>query len=233
MDAIVYTSNTGSTKRYAELLSQMTGLPAFALGDAKDKLSANAGIIYLGWIMASGVKGYSAAAKRYKIYAVCGVGMGQTGTQLKEVREKNHIPEDTALFTLQGNFDVKKLHGVYRMMMDIMVKTVGKALENKADRTEEEDDMLDMMLTGSERVKAENLSALLEWYEGAHCSGACHGAAGGAYPERMPGEHRARDAERRAKAQLRAAKLAHGALPCRRREGRHVPHGRKRNGHDR
>lgn len=46
MDAIVYTSNTGSTKRYAELLSQMIGLPAFALGDAKDKLSANAGIIY-------------------------------------------------------------------------------------------------------------------------------------------------------------------------------------------
>ena len=88
MDAIVYTSNTGSTKRYAELLSQMTGLPAFALGDAKDKLSANAGIIYLGWIMASSVKGYSAAAKRYKIHAVCGVGMGQTGTQLKEVREK-------------------------------------------------------------------------------------------------------------------------------------------------
>lgn len=42
MDAIVYTSNTGSTKRYAELLSQMIGLPAFALGDAKDKLSANA-----------------------------------------------------------------------------------------------------------------------------------------------------------------------------------------------
>ena len=47
MEAIVYTSNTGSTKRYAELLSQMIGLPAFALGDAKDKLSANAGIIYL------------------------------------------------------------------------------------------------------------------------------------------------------------------------------------------
>ena len=138
MDAIVYTSNTGSTKRYAELLSQMIGLPAFALG-----------------------------AKRYKIHAVCGVGMGQTGTQLKEVREKNHIPENTALFTLQGNFDVKKLHGVYRAMMDVMVKTVGKALENKADRTPDEDDMLGMMLTGSERVKAENLSAVLEWYEGA------------------------------------------------------------------
>ncbi len=56
MDAIVYTSNTGSTKRYAELLSQMTGLPAFALATRRIS-SANAGIIYLGWIMASGVKG--------------------------------------------------------------------------------------------------------------------------------------------------------------------------------
>ena len=104
MDAIVYTSNTGSTKRYAELLSQMTGLPAFALGDAKDKLSANAGIIYLGWIMASGVKGYSAAAKRYKIHAVCGVGMGQTGTQLKKLpREKPYSREYRALYA-SGQF---------------------------------------------------------------------------------------------------------------------------------
>ena len=164
MDAIVYTSNTGSTKRYAELLSQMTGLPAFALGDAKDKLSANAGIIYLGWIMASGVKGYSAAAKRYKIYAVCGVGMGQTGTQTDSVRKKSGISVDIPLFTLQGNFDVKKLHGVYRLMMEIMVKTAGKALAEKKDRTPDEDDMLDMMLHGGERVKAENLSAVLDWF---------------------------------------------------------------------
>ena len=167
MNAILYTTNTGSTERYAKLLAQETGLPVCSLAEAKTAVPAGAEVIYLGWIMASSVKGYAAAAKRYNVRAVCGVGMGQTGTQLKEVREKNHIPENTALFTLQGNFDVKKLHGVYRAMMDVMVKTVGKALENKADRTPDEDDMLGMMLTGSERVKAENLSAVLEWYEGA------------------------------------------------------------------
>ena len=31
------------------------------------------------------------AAKLYKVRAVCGIGMGQTGTQLKEVRDKNAI----------------------------------------------------------------------------------------------------------------------------------------------
>lgn len=62
------------------------------------------------------------------------------------------------------NFNVKKLHGIYRFMMEIMVKTVGKGLAAKKDRTPEEDDMLDMMLHGGERVKAENLSAILDWY---------------------------------------------------------------------
>ena len=46
-------------------------------------------IIYLGWIMAGGIKGYKESEKLYKVCAVCGVGMGQTGTQLKEVRDKS------------------------------------------------------------------------------------------------------------------------------------------------
>jgi hypothetical protein len=38
------------------------------------------------------------------------------------------------------------------------------ALVEKTDRTPEEDDMLDMMRCGGERVKKENLSAVLDWY---------------------------------------------------------------------
>lgn len=90
--------------------------------------------------------------------------MGQTGTQTDSVRKKSTIPANIPLFILQGNFDVKKLHGVYRLMMEIMVKTAGKSLAQKKGRTPEEDDMLDMMLHGGERVKAENLSAVLDWY---------------------------------------------------------------------
>ena len=118
----------------------------------------------MGWIMAGSVKGYAAAAKRYKVRAVCGIGMGQTGTQTDSVREKTAVPANIPVFTLQGDFNVKKLHGVYRPMMEIMVKTVGKSLAAKENRTPEEDDMLDMMLHGSERVKFDNLRAVLDWY---------------------------------------------------------------------
>ena len=164
MNAIIYTTNTGSTERYAKLLAQKTGLPAYSLAEAKKQVFAGAEVIYLGWIMAGSVKGYAEAAKRYRVRAVCGVGMGQTGTQTDSVRKKSSVPADIPLFTLQGNFDVKKLYGIYRLMMKIMVKTAGKGLAEKKDRTPEEDDMLDMMLHGGERVKAENLSAVLDWF---------------------------------------------------------------------
>ena len=164
MNAIIYTTNTGSTGSYAKLLAQKTGLPAYSLAEAKKRVLAGAEVIYLGWIMAGSIKGYAAAARRYRVRAVCAVGMGRTGTQADSVRKKTAVPTGIPVFTLQGNFDVKKLHGIYRPMMELMVKTAGKALVEKSDRTPEEDDMLDMMLHGGERVKAENLSAVFDWY---------------------------------------------------------------------
>lgn len=166
MQAIIYTTNTGSTQRYAQMLSQATGLPAYSLTQAGAQVPDGAAIIYMGWIAAGTVKGYAAAAGRYRARAVCAVGMGQTGAQTDTVRKKNGIPARIPLFTLQGNFDVKRLHGANRLMMDIMVKTAGKALAGKQDRTPEEDDMLDMMLRGGERVRAQNLQAVLDWYAG-------------------------------------------------------------------
>ena len=50
-------------------------------------------------------------------------------------------------------------------MMPVMSKTVGKKLADKPDRSPEEDDMLDMMFHGRDRVRAEHLNAVLAWYD--------------------------------------------------------------------
>ena len=165
MKAIIYTSNIGSTAEYAQLLGKELNLPVHSLQQAKSKVPVGSDIIYLGWIMAGGIKGYKETAKFYKVRAVCGIGMGQTGTQLKEVRNKNAILQRIPLFTLQGNFDVKKLHGAYRFMMNVMVKIAGKGLANKTDRTPAEDDMLDMIVNGGKRVSLQNLKVVTEWYK--------------------------------------------------------------------
>ena len=164
MEAIVYTSNTGTTKEYANLLSDKITLPYYSLDEIKNKVKPGGKIIYLGWIMASGVKGYKKAIKDYDVCAVGAVGMGATGTQVKEVRTKNKIPSSKPVFTLQGGFDVKKLNGIYKLMMKIIVKTPGTGLANKQDRTQEEDQMLEMMLHGGKYVDEKNLKAILDWY---------------------------------------------------------------------
>ena len=164
-NSIVYTSNTGYTAEYARLLGERTGLPVYSLAEAERKLAAGNRVIYLGWLMAGKVQGYKKAAKRYKVQAVCGVGMGGNGSQLQEVRKANAISEKTPLFTLQGGFDIQKLSGVYKLMMTIMVKTAGKGLAEKQDRTPEEDVMLDMLTRGGSRVSAENLAEVLAWVD--------------------------------------------------------------------
>ena len=163
-NSIVYTSNTGYTAEYARLLGERTGLPVYSLAEAEQKLAAGNRVIYLGWLMAGKVQGYKKAAKRYKVQAVCGVGMGGNGSQLQEVRKANAISEKTPLFTLQGGFDIQKLSGIYKMMMTIMVKTAGKSLAEKQDRTPEEDVMLEMLTKGGSRVSAENLADVLDWW---------------------------------------------------------------------
>lgn len=165
MKAIIYTTNTGSAEQYAKMLAEETELSVFSMEEAKSEVEEGSEIIYLGWIMAAQVKGYKTAAKKYKIRAVCAVGMEKTGTRTEEIREKTCVPAEVPLFTLQGNFNVKKLHGLYRLMMKMMVKMVTKQLGAKTDRTQRENEMLEIMLHSGENVRKENLAEVLDWYK--------------------------------------------------------------------
>lgn len=91
--------------------------------------------------------------------------MGRTGTQVEEITKKAKIPEEIPVFTLQGGFDLKKLTGAYKFAMNAMVKVSGKALQKKENKTEEEEEMLDMMLHGANKVSINNLKAVLNWYK--------------------------------------------------------------------
>lgn len=164
--AIVYTSNTGFTAQYASLLGGETGLPVYSLEDASKSLPQSSPIVYLGWLTAGKVQGYDKAVTKFNLQALCAVGMAKSGSQMEDVRKSNNLPQGLPLFTLQGGFDLKKLRGIYRLMMLVMSKTVAKKLAAKPDRTPDEEDMLDLFQNGGNRVSLENLRPVLAWYEG-------------------------------------------------------------------
>ena len=164
--AIVYTSNTGFTAQYASLLGGETGLPVYSLEDASKSLPQSSPIVYLGWLTAGKVQSYDKAVTKFNLQALCAVGMAKCGSQMEDVRKSNNLPQGLPLFTLQGGFDLKKLRGIYRLMMLVMSKTVAKKLAAKPDRTPDEEDMLDLFQNGGNRVSLENLRPVLAWYEG-------------------------------------------------------------------
>ena len=162
--AIVYTTNTGFTAKYAKLLGESLSVPVYASDEAKKSLASGSQIIYLGWLMASQVKGYKKVAKFYQIAAVCGVGMGAGGSQMEDVRKNNAIPAEIPLFTLQGGFEMGRLRGIYKFMMNTMKGTLGKKLMEKPARSPEDEEMRDLLLNGGTRVSLGNLRPVLDWY---------------------------------------------------------------------
>lgn len=164
MDAILYTSQTGFTAEYAKLLGEKTGLPVATLKDAGTVVRPGAQIIYLGWIMAGSVKDYKKAAKTYQVRAVLGVGMSKSGSETEDIRKGIGLPDSFPLFMLQGGLDLAGLKGPSKWIMTSITKGEAKRLSEKADRTPDEDDMLDLNLHGGSRVSLENLAPVLDWY---------------------------------------------------------------------
>lgn len=163
MQAIVYTSNTGYTKRYAQLLAEATGLPLYDLEQAARHLGAGAQICYLGWLMAGRIQGYTKAAKVFRIQAVIGVGMAPDGALTESVRRTNRLPAELPVFTLQGGYDRSRVKGIYGLMMDLLVKKMTRD-QKKNGAGEADRQMLQLMRDGGDWVRAESLEPVLAWY---------------------------------------------------------------------
>ena len=140
--------------------SGLDSLPAYSLEDAGSQLSSGSPVIYLGWIHASHVKGYSKAANRFNLCAVCGVGLCDTATLTSEVRKATSIPEGIPLFTLQGGMDRSRLKGMDKLMISILAK----GLAAQKQRSAQDDRMLELLSRDESYVSPENLSGVLQWY---------------------------------------------------------------------
>lgn len=160
LKAVVYTSNTGHTQRYALMLGETTALPVYCLKEAIAKLPGGSEILYLGWIHASHVKGFSQAVKYFSVRAVCGVGLCDTGTLTDEVRKATPIPADIPLFTLQGGMNRGKLKGTNKMMISMLMK----GLASQKQPTEQDSRMLQLLSQDASYVSEENLQDVLHWY---------------------------------------------------------------------
>ena len=156
MSSIVYVSNAGSSKRYAEMLSEKTGYPCYAFSDSDKAVGTD--VIFIGWVMAGAVQGLGEARVKFgTLKAVVAVGMMKSDSQDAAIKEKNSISEP--YFSLAGAFDMKKLSGMYKMMMGMMVKMIKGKLKESDDPKAKE--VVEKFEEGFDMVSEENLGDIL------------------------------------------------------------------------
>lgn len=152
---ILYKSNTGHTKKYAEMLGKRLNIDVYSV-DSKDiKIDNNDEIIYMGWIFADSISGYKRVKDKYNITFVIAVGMNnksdENSAKIVEVN-KIEVPFDY----LQGGVDFKKLKGVKKFILNIVAKSIIKK-NRKEDKK-----LIEMFKNNSNSISEKNLDTIVE-----------------------------------------------------------------------
>lgn len=156
---IIYSTNAGSTERYAKMLSEKLSCPMVKTAKAGE-IDENEDIIFMSWVMAGTLQDYASVSAKFKnIKAVCAVGMFSDDSKLPEVKEKNGI--ESELFLLPGAFNINNLTGMYKMMMGMAMKMIKGKLKDSDDPKARE--MAEKFEEGFDFVNEENLSKVIEF----------------------------------------------------------------------
>ena len=160
--AIVFTSNTGFTRRYAELLSERTGLPFYDL-KASAGPARGTPIVYLGWLCAGKLKGLKSAVKRWSVQAVCAVGLGTDEmNRVERLAPSLGYRPGPNLFYLRGGYAPEKVTGVMKLIMGMM----RKAMQDKPPVDEEGKVMLEAFVNGGDWVDEARLDGVVAYLNG-------------------------------------------------------------------
>lgn len=148
---VIYNSQTGFTKRYAEWIAEETGADCLALSVAKKKdLSIYETIIFGGWACAGSISKigwFKSNIDKWadkKLIAFCVGGSPIDNPNIETALEQNFNESErkkVKTFYCPGGFNYEKMSVPSKLMMKMFVKM----LNAKKDKTEEEQVMVKMI----------------------------------------------------------------------------------------
>jgi len=165
---VIYNSQTGFTKRYAEWIAEESGADCFELSEAKKKRMDNYdAIVFGGWACAGGIsklswfKGNIHKWNDKKLIAFCVGGSPLENPEIEPALRKNFNEEEwekVNVFYCPGGFNYEKMSAPSKLMMKMFIKT----LKAKKDKTEEEEIMIKMIASSYDISDKKYIEPILE-----------------------------------------------------------------------
>lgn len=141
------------------MLSEKTGYSVYSLSDS-GSVPEGSEVIFIGWVMAGAVQGLKEAREKFgALKAVVAVGMMKSEKQDADIKEKNAVTEP--FFSLPGAFDMKKLTGMYKMMMGMMVRMMKSKLRDAPDDKGKE--IIEKFEEGFDMTDEKHLDEIIEF----------------------------------------------------------------------
>lgn len=148
---VIYNSQTGFTKRYAEWISEATGADCLELSEAKRiSIDTYEAIIFGGWACAGSIskinwfKGNVDKWTDKKLIAFCVGGSPIDSPEIEQFLKQNFKESNLKkvnVFYCPGGFNYEKMSTPSKLMMKMFIKM----LKSKKDKTESEQEMIKMI----------------------------------------------------------------------------------------
>lgn len=164
---VIYESQTGFTKRYAQWIAEAEDADCLPLAEAKGKsLAQYETIIFGSWACAGGIRKLDWFKKNIKqwadkkliVFCVGGSPMiSETAVALRK-NFKDSEWERISAFYCPGGFCYEKMSASSRLMIRIFIN----ALKAKKDKTEEENEMIKMISSSYDISDRKYVEPILE-----------------------------------------------------------------------
>lgn len=165
---VIYNSQTGFTKRYAEWIADETGAECFELAVAKKKNMDNYdAIIFGGWACAGGIsklgwfKSNMDKWSGKKLIVFCVGGSPIESPEIENALRQNFNADEwkkVNAFYCPGGFCYEKMSTASKLMMKMFLT----ALKAKKDKTEEEEIMIKMIASSYDISDRKYIKPILE-----------------------------------------------------------------------
>lgn len=165
---VIYNSQTGFTKRYAQWIAEATGADCLELSEAKKKSMATyEAIIFGGWACAGGISKLSWFKNNIdkwsdkKLIAFCVGGSPIDNPEIEPALKQNFKESEfkkVNVFYCPGGFNYEKMSTPSKLMMKIFIKT----LKAKKNKTEEEEVMIKMISSSYDISDKKYIEPILE-----------------------------------------------------------------------
>lgn len=169
---VIYSSQSGSTKQYAQWISQELNAELRSVKKVKpEELSGYDAIIYGGWIMAGGVNGVSFLCKNFDaisnkklVVFTSALTAPSDAGYYRELEDRGFTAIQRShiqFFHFHGKMDLKKLAFPSRVVMNMLISSAKKKPADQ--RTKSDSDMAALADGPVDYVTKEQIAPLVEY----------------------------------------------------------------------